>query len=306
MSIVRVPAFLSAPPDCVRAQPWMVIEAGVEQPVAEEFDSFDPAAQIHLSRRVDVDADRIRGACGLSRDDGIGVVAMWSSTATRLRGASVPIGLTANGDRVRADIELDLAGHSLGGTLVLRTAVVLLARYHDPVPLLANLEGSVLCEVDEAVRIDLEGAATRFPTELCEFGLGNSFPPGAAWLLDWEPGDLSLPVLGSVRLYMNAAHAAMPGVAAGAKDPASAAIVETLRFDIARQLLTGALRNAELVHGAASFEDGSVGATLRRLCTQVVFPHDSVEAVAHRAAREPARFEADLQARLQLFARPTE
>lgn len=303
MSTVRVPAYLSAPDDAVRANPWLVREGDLVEPLGDEYDGFDPAAMLALSCRVFLDQRRIRRACGLGDGDRVGVVGLWSSSSTRLRGASRPEVLAEDAGEATVDLSLALESHSLGGTLVLRTAVILVTRHHDPAPLVPNLLGSVLWEAREPQRVDLEGAATRFPTELREFGRGNSFPPGAAWILDWEPGDLSLPVLGSVRLYMNATHPVMPGLAAGARDPASVVILEALKFDIARQLLTGAFRNPEFVRDSLGYEDGTVGATLRRLCTRVLFPYESIEVVAHRATRDPARFEAELQAGLRLFAR---
>ena len=86
--------------------------------------------------------------------------------------------------------------------------------------------GSVLWEGEPRFVVDLEGTGTRFPTELRTFGDGNGFPPRAAWYLDWDRDDLSLPVLGSVRLYLNEAHPMMAGLASGTSDAETARIRE--------------------------------------------------------------------------------
>lgn len=300
MPAVRMPAFLTAPDEAVMAEPWRIVRGEVDAALGDDLPSFDPAATIELRRRIAFDPAAVAIACGLGAPERVAAVALWSSRLTGLKGASSAAVGAGTGPQT-VDLILTLAGGDLGGALVLRTVLVLADELGTPGPLVAHVPGSVLWEGEPPLVVDLEGTGTRFPTELRRFGDGNGFPPRAAWYLDWDREDLNLPVLGSVRLYLNDAHPMMAGLAAGATDAETARIRETLRFDIARDLVSGALANREFLNDPGGFGAGSVGATVRRLCTRVLFPYDTLDEVAHRARTAPSRFAADLQAALGLY-----
>lgn len=302
MAIVRIPSYLSAPDDAVQTEHWRLLTGdATETLLGEEYERFDPGSSLHLACLVQVDQRLVRRVCGLTDGDFVGVVGLWSSSATRLRGAGPLHALEASAAKVEVELALDIPCHLIGGTLSLRIGLVLAAVAHDPAPLLPNRIGSILWESKVPQRVALEGIATRFPTELCEFGRGNSFPPGAAWLLDWDSHDLTMPVLGSVRLYINSLHPLAGALSMAATDPGTSAAREALSYDIARQLVTGALENDNFVRGSEEYEAGSLGEVLRRLCTRVLFPYQSVPSLAKLAEAEPGRFAADLQASLRLF-----
>ncbi len=303
MPAVRAPAFLTAPESAVAAEPWRVLRGGTEEDLGEDYASFDPAAMLELRRGLVFDPAEVAAACGLEGLDQVAAVGLWAARLTGLKGASSPVVVTSPGAQT-VDLRLSLPCGDIGGALVLRTVLMLAAHRGQPKALVARVPGSVLWEEPQRHVVDLEGTGTRFPTETRRFGVGNGFPSRAAWFLDWDRDDLSLPVLGSVRLYLNEAHPLMAGLAAGAADAETARIRETLKFDLARELVTGALANREFLDDPGAFEAGTVGATIRRLCTRVLFPYSSLDELAVRAKRSPSRFAAELQAALQLYWEP--
>ena len=102
-------------------------------------------------------------------------------------------------------------------------------------------------------------------------------------------------------MYLNAAHPLMAALAEGQPDPELDRIREALDFDIARQLITGALANRDFLVDPDGFPGGSVGAAVRRLCRGVLFQYSSLEELSVRAKGQPSRFEADLQAAISLY-----
>ena len=96
----------------------------------------------------------------------------------------------------------------------------------------------------------------------------------------------------------------MTSLASGESDAELDRIRETLRFDIARQLVSGTLSNGDFLADPDGFPPESVGATVRRLCRGVLFPYSTLDELAVRVKREPARFDADLQAAVSLFWGP--
>jgi hypothetical protein len=301
MSTVRVASFLIPPLGAVVVEPWLICRAGEWVALEEDLRSFDPGGLLELRRTVRFDQGHIRTSCGLSPDDRIGVGLLWSSRLTSLKGAGEIHEPDPALSDVKADLHLQLQGGEIGGSLLLRTVLMLTRSGGEARPLVAHVLGSILWEDDPPKRVDLEGAGTRFPMELRVFGDGNGFPPRAAWYLDWDRGDLSLPVLGSVRLYLNAGHPVMTAVALGDPDLELDRIREALDFDIARQLVIGALANGDFLADPDGFPPGSVGATIRRLCRGVLFQFSTLDELAVRARREPARFEADMQAAISLY-----
>lgn len=303
MPAVRAPAFLTAAAGAVTTEPWRIVRAHTEEELGDEHPSFDPAGTLELRRRITFDPAEVAESCGLDGPNQVAAVALWASRLTGLKGASLPVTIPSSGPQA-VDLRLSLRGGDLGGALVLRTVLMLAVNRGDESPVVARVQGSVLWDGEPRQIVNLEGAGTRFPTELRTFGVGNGFPSRAAWFLDWDRDDLSLPVLGSVRLYLNDAHPLMAGLAAGAADAETARIRESLKFDLARELVTGALANRDFVEDPGVYEAGTVGATIRRLCSRVLFPYSSLDELALRARTSPSRFAADLQSALQLYWHP--
>jgi hypothetical protein len=81
----------------------------------------------------------------------------------------------------------------------------------------------------------------------------------------------------------------------------SIGVWEAIRFDIARTLIYGALRNDEFVSNPTSFAHGSVGAAVRDLIARC-FPQMTMQQCCDYI-RYRLLFETQLQAGLRLFER---
>jgi hypothetical protein len=85
---------------------------------------------------------------------------------------------------------------------------------------------------------------------------------------------------------------------ASPESPADRAILDTLRFDVARALITGALANPDF-GDAPEYEAGTVGRAVGGLI-RALFQFAPAD-VRPRLVEDPARFETDIQGRLGLF-----
>ena len=127
------------------------------------------------------------------------------------------------------------------------------------------------------------------------------YPDEAAWALDWDPNELEASTFGGMRLLLNQAH---PQAATLLKEsppsPAARIIWDALQLDVARQLAVGALLNDQFVESASTFDEGSIGASVRHLL-RTHFPHESLPTLRALLQRSPNLFESRLQASLRAY-----
>ena len=113
----------------------------------DDLSSFDPSANLELRQTVRFDCSRIRTACGLSEEDRLGVVALWLSRLTTLaRVPGRPINSIPRLATWKLNFPCPSRGGDLGGTLVLRTVLMLTQTHGAPTPLIAHVPGSILWE----------------------------------------------------------------------------------------------------------------------------------------------------------------
>jgi hypothetical protein len=203
--------------------------------------------------------------------------------------------LNGNSDEVEVSLEI-LAGVS-GGTLVLRTLLLLVAEPATRAkPFVAHQKGAILWQ--ERTDIALEGTGARFPVEVWKFG--GVIPADAGWMLDWRPASPEAFFMGSVRLLLNQAHKTVVDAAtAPTPDTTQKHIRSAIYADVARSLITGMLQNEDFVAGA-TFEKGSVGQVVGDLVS-MAFPGEDRAIVKKRLEREPDLFSACIQARFKQF-----
>ena len=147
--------------------------------------------------------------------------------------------------------------------------------------------------------VRLEGEGARFPVEVIDFG-PTPYATEAGWALYWDEEDLYQTILSGVRLYINARHEGIVH-AVSHQHPESAGVWEAIRFDVARTLIYGALRNDEFVSNPAAFAPGSVGVAVRDLIARC-FP-DMTMQQCREHTKHRLVFETQLQAGLRLFGR---
>jgi hypothetical protein len=239
------------------------------------------------------------GECELSDDSVVRVALTWHSSGTGLRGNGSSEDLSLNYDSREVLLQTDIRGEDLAQALNLEMGLILLRPGSQSGRLAARRPGSNLWS--QARRLVLEGQASRFPVELKDFGQTGWLQPAAGWYLDWTYDDLEAPLLADLRLFVNSSNRAVKDAVTGRGDPRQgAAIQQTIYFDVARTLIEGALDNDRFVAAPEKFEDGTVGAAVRRLIA-TLFSGQDITVVAEIYHRNRFRFEVDLQHRLRVF-----
>jgi hypothetical protein len=280
----------------VGVEPWRISDG--DELLGGRIEHWDPELRLGLDRTVTVDLGALLSETGIDSAADLALAAAWRSTRTRLRAAGTIVALhDRDGDAVTLAIEVP--GRLTGGSLQLETMVVRTTAPTADAPLVARRPGSILWR--DAVAVELEGQAARFPTSVVDFETIPGLDPDASWALEWSPNDLDQPVLGGLRVLVNARRDAIVAAAGWRSDPASLAIRSMIFFDVARSLVTGALANEEFVTGGREFEPDTVGRMLSDLLDRF-WPGAAPAVLARRMAETPHRFESELQARTGLLA----
>jgi hypothetical protein len=290
------PTYLLPEDNAVSVGPW-VDAAGVE--VGELIEHWDPVTDLELTRAVTVDLDAVRSQCGLGADACFALIATWRApTRTRLGGAGERVELSTLTGVVRAPLGVTISGPEAGGRLDLTTRLVLRIAGSAASAISPRRPGAILWT--DTHRVMLEGGAARFPTAAVDFFEVPRVPDDAAWYLDWNVHDLSHPVMGGVRLLVNRSNARIvSAVRSATDDPAAPLIRSIIRIDVARQLVRAVLGSDEFMAAPDSFPDESVGRLIRDLIA-TVWPGLPIDAVRERALTMPSRFDADVQAALEV------
>lgn len=288
----RTPPFLEAVGDEVAAGKWLM-EGGTEVPSL--LVDWDPVTPIALYRRIVVAGPAITESCSLAPTTTCSLGCTWESTATRLRGrgTSRPVDLESEGREVTLDLEV--AGRCLGGTLNLRTYLVVLDP-HPAGPLGATQPGEIIWT--DRKRVVLEGDDSRFPVNVVDFSEVPTLQSGAGWMLSWQSGDFREPFGASLRLLVNRGHVDIrDAVETGSDSEAADAIRRSIRIDTARTLVGYGLGSDEFIEDAAGYQEGTVG---RAIVDLIVRVFGSLDVGAVRAMRDaqPGEFEARIQAHL--------
>lgn len=275
------------------ATPWQLMVDGLQQDLGPSIDDWDPSRNLELRRTISIDPQMILQTSGLGVGSRVRLVAGWHCDATRTREFTHLLNVTLDdGAPFDVDMECSIEGHDVAVAVTLETRLVLLQAV-DASPIAASDIGASLW--DDAFRVSLEGLASRFPAEWIDFSRA-AYPTEAAWYLDWSPDFPEYSVLGGIRLYLNSSQPKLRTILEG-DGPDAALLRQTMRLEIARQMLAGGLTSEVFVENAETFEEETVGAAIRRL-VNVVFIGDSIQAARDLMRRDPGRFEAQLQAQL--------
>lgn len=289
--------YLLPAPEAIECEPWTTSD-GADLP--RLFEHWDPFTDLELFRLVRINADALRAACNVGPDASFAVIASWYATRTRLAGPATALDIGVLSGIVEVPLSLTVPGTSAGGRLELKTQVVLRTPGRTVSPISPQREGAVLWRDTESVA--LEGAAARFPVTAVDFASLPRIPDRAAWALEWNSEELDHPVLGALRLLVNASNAELiAAVRSGSTDPRANAIRAFVMFDVARAMVGGALSNERFTSEPESFEEGSLGRMLFNLITST-WPGVPIRTLQDRKITDPARFEAELQASVGVLA----
>lgn len=291
-----VTPFLRASAESVEPGPWTLAGGGE---LDERVEHWDPLMDLQLEREITVDVDRLLASTGVPDAAAIAAAAVWRSERTRLRSPGAPVSLGAGSGAVTVTVMLDVAGVAAGGNLALQTVLMVTSGTTSNSPIGATRAGSILW--GDQLSVALEGSASRFPTQVVDFGDLTGIADDAPWSLEWHPNDLEQPVLGAMRLLVNSRNQVAVDAVGEGIAPESRAMASVIDFDVTRALVFGALWNQEFLDGVEDYEPETIGRMLLELLAGF-WPGTEPKVLAARLKRAPHALEAELQAKTGLLA----
>jgi hypothetical protein len=298
MNLVTKRPYLLPRDDRVQITDPVLFVNGSPQPVGTSLPEWDPAMRLHLCVEASLDFKEILSDCTLSRSSRLRLASNWRSEGSGLRGRGTWTDFDQASPSGSRSLEVQVEGSLLARNFILEVVLLLLERGNKSGPLAPSLPGSILWQHEDCLL--LEGQGTRFPMEFIDFQSAGWLPSDAAWYLDWDPADFEKTFMGTVRLYLNARNERLRR-ALSENLSTDHAIREAIRFDVARTLIMVALENEDFLSNPSSYEDGTVGAIVRRLIN-VVFPTDDLSSLRDAKRQSQQRFECKLQSNVKLFA----
>jgi hypothetical protein len=296
MRVVTLP-YLQAEtePECGQ---WIVELRGNRQPLPLILKGWDYTSTITLESTVRVSRDRVLRECGLPDDAEIALTALWSASSTTARsvGTTVPV----VGDRA-INMAFEVAPGVAGGRLTIERLIVLVRPGTGGAPLSATRPGSVLWREprEDQASCLLEGDASRFPTDVIDFGQSGLGDAGGIWWLHHDLTDMDANPLACLRIRINSAHPVGARLVRGTAD--SDEVRSVLFWDVHRLLVHAALDSDEFVSGWGNFRVGSLGHTLEQICRRL-WPYEDASSLRARRESDRSVFEAAMQARTGLLS----
>ena len=253
--------YILASEAAVAAGAWATDLGGGRQPVPEFLPAWDLSSTLDLERSIDIDLPRLRADTGVSSAAKLALTVAFSTE--RLDGCLTRLDLpNASEDTVPVLVDVSLPGRLMSGRVEVVTSVILAETLPRGTAPVAWRKGSVLWR--DAKKVRLHGDATQFPLEVVDFeahGINASSP----WFVQLSP-DLSLPVMGSVQLLVNARFAVVVDALqqASMADPVHEVILSSLNADVGRTLVEHLLVFDD---DHADWSDESLGDVLRKLAS---------------------------------------
>jgi hypothetical protein len=259
------------------------------------LDGWDYNTTLALRRELRIEVGSFIEGARLDPEASLSVVVVAFSTATWIRRRAFACHVPRSTDDII--VEFELPGIELGGTLRLRTTILLCESGPEERPFVAHLPGSVLW--DDLREVRLQGDAPLFPISVVDFERA-ALPSGAGWHLD-VGRDLNAPLHASIRLYLNASHSRVVSafVNAGAPTPENQAVLRAVYADVARVMVEHAL-NQEALLERTEFDPDSLGFALGALL-QRFFAGEDLNAARDQRIEHPADFGTELFAKLKVF-----
>lgn len=293
MSRVAFP-FLTLDGRTVQAEPWLLVEDDVEQPIeAEWLAAWDRARSLTLRRLVSIDfaaaatqldMDVTDGSLALAVRLGTGAGTMPRSILTTLRRDLAC-------DDATFIIEQHVAGQDLSQRLLIETSIVL----NEPSPkrgALSPARSGVRLWSDR-LDLRLEGEEPRFPMEAVSFAqrFAGRLEAFAPWFLHWTPGNFHRDFGGSVRLFLNSDRDDLTErLLSGDR-----ATLQVVLADVMTQVVSAVLRAPDIDELVAESDPASIaGRALAWM--QLAFPGKDWQAIKSMMDLRPSTFHAALLA----------
>ena len=286
----RAAPYLVPTPESVNHAGWHLRTPLGEVPLGAEVAHWDYQTRLGLVAAVSVDRRSILDQCKLGDATTLEIQVFAHSSHTNARGLASAIEVPPQAVYDLA-VEIDLAGHTLGGRLTLETMLV--ARAPEPMaPIAAQRAGSILWRQKHHTHLEGEGA--RFPTDAYSFSSVFPQAPNALWRLSIDDSDPLRSFMGSVRLALNTDSPEIKALLTGSDPEQSPPLVRMIRWDVLRQLIYFGLRSDWLDDSVPDPEDPSLASVIAG-SIRSVFPHDPPSAVCARLIEAPDVVEIAIQ-----------
>jgi hypothetical protein len=285
--------------ECLALGPWQSLGSdGAPTDLPASVVAWDYQTDLHLSRAVRLDSAALRRQAGLPADVTLVCVCEWTASSSLLSGVLDHVEIISP---VAHILQGHIAGTDLGGSLTLRTAVIVAADTTDPRPFVASRAGEVL--LDDVVTTRLDGDDAMFPVSVCDF-TGAGIDPRARWCLQ-TPADPYAPVMGGLRLFLNVDDRELVNAAVRAAAPTATQqrLIDEMRHDVTRQLVDLVLLRPDWLEAIPSciLEPDTFGASLATVL-QTLFPGEPHQTLAAQRVDRPGDFAARLQGALRRTA----
>ncbi|MEU5664238.1 hypothetical protein [Streptomyces longwoodensis] len=292
--IRAVPPYLLPSRDVVVADVWQLHDDAAVGPLPPFLPDWDYSTDLHLTRKVKIDAARAREEVGLPAETPLFVTVEWKAAASQTSARACRVSVL---EGIELTVTADVRGVTLGGALILTTRLVLGEDNSSPKPFVARYAGDVLYE--DMVRTELQGTAGRLPTYVVDFAEAG-FDPDARWHVEL-PTTLAEPAASAVRIYLNVRDTEIVNAARKAAAPTTAQqhLLTWMESDLTHRLIDTALRpDWRAMLSDYSDDTDTIGASLGTLLRQL-FPHESPETLAALRDSDPGRFHSHIQGALR-------
>lgn len=278
----------------VEAGPWQLDAPEGPTDLPESHQDWDASVDVRLRRTLKFDGERLLEETGVGPGASVRLVGGWYCETARSR--SYPwrhdIKLPNSFEGV---LQLTLPAGRLSTSVDLLTGVVLISPTAANSAVAARISGSWLWRDTHELR--LEGTTGRFPMEWTDFA-ASGLPAEAGWYLDWPAQDFDAPVLGALRLQLNATNQLFPNaLKRDEHDPERRLLVQTAMLDVAKQLVFTALHSDEFIERADTYPEGSVGFSVRLLIKKT-FPGAPLRTLREHLLSHTGDFHVRFQAKV--------
>jgi len=256
MASSDVRPYLTPSQDTIVWEPWQLRDGDEWTALPEFVEGWDPGTDLELRRVLRVDLVHFRTET-LTDATYFAVNVSWRSSTTGMVESAPTVAIPDSGI---GEVNATLSGARLGGTLTIRSTVVLAKSPDVALPGTVQVPGSVVAE--DQCELILERGMPMFPVNMVDFAR-TRYPPSASWHLE-TGGDLDAPFLGSFMLMVNSRDNELcAAIARGPKDKISQALYDELESAVAALMIELAIyERDQLVEGV--WPTDSVGDVLQR------------------------------------------
>jgi len=283
--------FLTLPEETVKFDGWRIGDPGEPLLAAQDvLENWDYARDLEIACTIAFDWLRASNALQLPTDKLQLKVALVIGTGVgnlprrQLRLQEFVLGASSGPTRL-AGIS---RGHNLSGRIRLMLQVTLEAPLAQGTLLSPKARGSRLWQSSQDILIE-DGGDSRFPVETASFSeiFAGKAHESSPWCLFWRPNALQTDFSAGVRLYINSDIPELHSrFVAG-----DASTLQAIMADVISQMIEPILAQDDCADMLAEFEEGSVGAQIRKWL-EIGFPGQDVAKIRALKNLYPGMFRA--------------